>query len=242
MANNAVVLLSGGLDSATVLYYVYKNLKPNKITAIFFDYNQRAVKEELFCVKKLASKLKIQLKIIKLPWLGKLSTALINKNQSYPKTSMDDLKNINKEEEQSMLWWVPCRNTIFISAALAYAESQFISKNERYDIYIGVKKEGQVSIKDGTPEFIDSINKLAEHATYHGGYKIIAPVIKLDKDEIVKMASELAVPLELTFSCYIGSGFKKNLPVHCGVCANCRQRQAGFYWSGIDDPSLYKNT
>ena len=240
MVNNAIILLSGGLDSVTTLFYVKNNIRPDKIIAIFFDYNQRPIKEELYCTKKITKKLNIPLKVVKLPWLGKLSTALINKNQDYPKTSMEDLKNIEKERQESILWWVPCRNTIFISIALAYAESKFISEKERYDIYIGVKKEGRVPIKDGTQQFIEKMNSLSEDATYHGGYKIIAPIIDLDKDEIVKLAQELNAPLDLTFSCYIGDGLENNKPIHCGVCTNCRQIQAGFYWSGIEDPSLYK--
>jgi len=94
MVNNAIILLSGGLDSVTTLFYVKNNIRPDKIITIFFDYNQRPIKEELYCAKKVTKKLKIPLKVVKLPWLGKLSTALINKNQDYPKTSMEDLKSI----------------------------------------------------------------------------------------------------------------------------------------------------
>ncbi len=133
---------------------------------------------------------------------------------------------------------MPCRNSIFLISALAEAESLFISKNERWDVYIGVKKEGKIPMKDTRPEFIDIMNKLAEQGTYHGGYKIIAPLIELDKDEIVKLAKELEVPLEFTYSCYDGGDFKDK-PVHCGICANCMDRKKGFYWAGVKDCSIY---
>ena len=65
-------------------------------------------------------------------------------------------------------------------------------------------------------------------------------VIDLDKDEIVKLASELKVPLEFTYSCYSGGGFKGKIPKHCGTCANCMDRKMGFYWAGVKDTSIYE--
>jgi 7-cyano-7-deazaguanine synthase len=236
---NAIILCSGGLDSSTVAYHVKKKLNPKKSLLLFFDYSQKSLKEELFCVKKISENLKIPYKIIKLDWLGEISTAFINK-EGFKETKEEDLGDIKKQNQEITSWWVPCRNALFILTALAHAESFFISNNEKYDIFLGIKKEGQVPMKDTTPKFLKKINELAQEATKDGNYKIIAPLIDKDKDEVVSLASELEVPYGFTFSCYIGSGFKDNLPVHCGSCSNCMQRKKAFYWSNIKDPSFYK--
>jgi len=238
--NNAIIVCSGGLDSVTTAHYVKKKLGIDKLKIIFFDYNQRTVKEEEYCAKKCAGDLNADFEKVDIKWLGKISTALLNKDEKIPETKEEDLGNIEKENEEKIIWWVPCRNSIFLISALAFAESLFISKKERWDIYIGVKKEGQIPMKDTRPEFIKIMNELAEQGTYHGGYEIKAPLIDLDKDEIVKLAEELKVPLEFTYSCYSGGGFEEKIPKHCGTCANCMDRKKGFYWSGIKDVSIYE--
>jgi len=235
---NALILLSGGLDSATTLYYVKNKLKPKKIICLFIDYGQLALKEEEYCSRNLSKKIKAKFKKINLKWLGDISQSLTNKKGKIPKT---DPRNIVKEKKQLLRWWVPSRNTIFLAAALAHAESKFLSKKEKYEIYIGLKHEGKVPMKDTTKEFIQEFNKLAIHSTHHGKYKIIAPLIDLDKDEIVKLAHSLNVPIESTYSCYIGSKFIKNKLIHCGTCSNCIQRKQAFYWANIKDPTSYKN-
>ncbi len=238
--NNAIILCSGGFDSVITAYHIKKQ-NPKKIILLFFDYNQRPLKEELYCAKKTAKYLNAEFKIIKLPWLGELSTSIINKNKKFKPTTDDDLKDIKKSKEDIINWWVPTRNTIFLTAALALAESLFLKTKEKYDIYIGLKNEGQVHFKDTTPEFINEMNNLVNVATNDGNYKIIAPFINKDKDELTKIGEELKVPFKYTYSCYIENGFKKDLPIHCGKCLNCVLRKKAFYWSNIKDPTLYKN-
>ena len=82
---NAIVVLSGGLDSAVVAYKV-KSLKPNKLKLIFFDYGQRALEQEEFCVRKIGQELKAEVKKIDLKWLGEISTAMLNKEGEIPET------------------------------------------------------------------------------------------------------------------------------------------------------------
>jgi len=240
MKKNAIILLSGGIDSATAAYYIKKRIKPKKLIFLFFDYGQRALKEERFCVKKLAKLLKAELKIINLKWLGDISTSLVNIQKKVPKTKERDLKDVKQGQKEILRWWVPCRNSIFILAGLAHAESLFISEKEKYDIYIGLKSEGRVHFKDTTSKFIKKVNTLAKEATHHGKYKILAPLIKYDKDEIVKLGEKLKVPWIYTYSCYIGTS-EKGKPIHCGDCLNCKLRQKAFYWANIPDPSIYKN-
>lgn len=238
---NAIILCSGGFDSVVTAYYVRHKFNPEKMIILFFNYNQRPLKEELFCAKKTAKSLKAEFKQIKLPWLGELSTSIINQNKEFQPTTDNDLKDVEKSRQDILNWWVPCRNTVFITAALALAESLFLKNKEKYDIYTGFKNEGKVHFKDTTKEFLDSINELAKHATDEGNFKILAPLLDKDKDELTKLGLEFNVKFENTYSCYIENGFKNKIPVHCGQCPNCVIRKKAFYWAGISDPTEYKN-
>ena len=231
--SNVVLLCSGGLDSATLAYYIKYKLNPENFKLFFIDYNQRTKKQELDSVKFLAKKLKADLIQADLKFLDKFSTSIINSNQSPTKSNP---KSIKHEAKDVINWWVPCRNSLFVLAALAYAESQYIKNNLLYDIYIGLKSEGKVPMKDTTPKFIKQINKLAKEATHHGIYKIKAPFITLDKDEIVQIGNKLNLSYEKTFSCYTSKTQK-----HCGICSNCQQRKQAFYWANVKDPTLYSN-
>lgn len=234
---NAIVLCSGGFDSVVTAYHVKKTT--NKLIILFFDYNQRPLKQELFCAQQTAKNLNAELKIIKLPWLGELSTSIINKERDFKPTTEDDLKETKKTKQDIQNWWVPARNTVFLTAALALAESLYLTTKEKYNIYIGLKDEGQVHFNDTTPEFIKSINNIVKHATDQGDFKILAPFLDKDKDELTKLGQQLNVPFQHTYSCYIENGFKNNIPVHCGKCLNCVLRKKAFYWSNIKDPSIY---
>lgn len=232
---NAIILCSGGLDSVVLAHYLKKIQKIENLKLIFLNYNQKSLNEELFCVKKAAKELNADLKIIDVKWLGKISTSLINKN-----IDENEIKNIN-EKEEIISWYVPCRNSLFLLIGLAIAESEFISKNEKYDIYLGIKYEGELQFKDTTPEFLEQMNKTAEFCTQDGNYKFIAPFLNKDKEELIKIAEELGVDLKSTYSCYIGKGFENEIPVHCGICGGCKSRKKGFKFSDVRDVSVYGN-
>ncbi len=232
---NAIVLCSGGLDSVVAAYSVKK--KYRKLIFLFFDYGQRALKEEEYCVKKIAKLLKAEFLKLDLKWLGNLSNTPINKQIKFKKTTDKDLE---KGDKDIIKWWIPCRNSVFLINALALAESKYLKSKEKYNVVIGLKHEGRVFMKDTTEKFVFKFNELVKEATFHGFYKIIAPLIKLDKTEVVELGQKLKVSFEFTYSCYIGFGFKSKKPIHCGRCLNCVLRKKGFYWSGIKDPSLYK--
>ena len=230
---NAIILCSGGLDSVTTAYYIKD--KYEKLKFLFFDYNQRAVKEEEFCCREICKKLNGEFIKIELKWLGNISMAMLNKNVEIKETSEKDLEDSSKD---LLNWWVPCRNSVFLINALAFAESEFLKNKERYDVIIGLKDEGNEHFKDTTEKFVSKVNELAEEGTNDGGYEVIAPLIKMDKTEVVKLGVKLKVPFELTYSCYIESDSKL---IHCGKCLNCMLRKKGFYWAGVEDPSLYKS-
>jgi len=245
MERGAINLISGGVDSVTTAYYVARILKPKRQLLIFCNYGQRTYAEEEFCIRKVAELLGTPLKIIDLRWLGEISTSLLTKPDALiPETRPEDLWDPEKAKQRILRWWDPCRNAILLLVGLAHAESLYISTGERYDVYIGIRRETPVRMKDNTPEFMEEMNRVAEHATHHGGYRLLAPLIEHDKDMVVKLGESLGVPWEYTYSCYRGGGLRevngRTLPVHCGVCSNCRRRAIAFRDAGVRDPSVYE--
>src|ERR1022692_671626 len=175
---NAIGLISGGVDSVTTAYYVSKVLKPKKQMLIFCNYGQRTYDYEEFCIKKISRELKVPLKLIDLQWLGKISTSLLTHGEKeIPETKNEDLWDPEKAKDRILKWWDPCRNALLLLVGLSHAESFYISDHERYDVYIGIRRETPVAMKDNTPEFLEEMNRLAEQATHHGGYKLFAPLI-----------------------------------------------------------------
>ncbi|MDP6642300.1 MAG: 7-cyano-7-deazaguanine synthase [Candidatus Nanoarchaeia archaeon] len=234
--NNALLIVSGGMDSIVMSHYVKQKLKPKKIKLLFFDYGQRALKEELKCVKILSKKIKAPLTVVDLRWLGNISNAILNKKGvKVPKIR----EGVKKERKDILLWWVPTRNAIFYLVGLAHAESEFLKNKERYDVYLGIKNEGQVAMKDTTPEFLRSLAKIGDEATFHNGYNFMAPLLKFDRTDVIKLGKKLKVDFKETYSCYIESN--SNKLIHCGECPNCYVRKKAFYWANIKDLSLYKN-
>ncbi len=243
-SRSAINCVSGGVDSVTATYYVNKVLKPKNQLLIFCNYGQRTYAYEEFCIRKISQGLRVPLKIVDLRWLGEISTSLLtHPSRRIPETKEDDLWDPAKARQRILKWWDPCRNAILLLVGLAHAESFYISRNERFDVYIGIRRETPVPMKDNTPEFLEEMNRLAEQATHHGGYKLIAPLITYDKDKVVRLGEDLGVPWEYTYSCYSGYGFRKagrkELPIHCGVCSNCKRRRLAFKEAAVRDPSVY---
>lgn len=225
---NAIILCSGGLDSVVTSFYVKKILKYDRIVILFFNYNQRSLIPERNCSRRCASNLGaefIEIKTI----IGHISTSLININKKNPKMSRKNLKNTRKE---GMKYYVPSRNLVFLSYAISFAESFFIRNKEKYDIFVGFKNEGREHYPDCSIDFLNLFNKMNKMSSLSKP-KIIAPLIKKDKEDIIKLGIKLKINLKNTFSCYI-SGNK-----HCGSCLSCMLRKEGFYWANIKDPTKY---
>ena len=217
----AVVLLSGGLDSSTVLYYAKQN--GYKCFCLFFDYGQKH-KKELRSSRIIAKKLSCPLKIVKinLPWT---KSSLLNTKIEIPVDSnrlRPPQRGEASPEAGTVLpsTYVPGRNTIFISFALSYAESIGAGT-----IFIGANAVDYSGYPDCRPGYYRAFNIVLKALGMK--IKIDAPLIKLTKAKIVKLALKLKMPYSLTWSCYKGG--KKP----CGVCDACRFRQKGFQESGI---------
>ena len=200
---SALVLLSGGLDSAVSVPLSECDIK----LGVIFDYGQNAFKEEKKAAEKIAKYYKFPLKEIKLDWLKDiLSNGLSDSNKIF---KLKNLKNKNSLEKSMKSVWVPNRNALFINIAASICETENIEA-----IIIGANKEEGKTFKDNTKSFINRCNSLLKYST-NKKIEVLAPLINLNKSEIVKKALDLNIPLEYIFSCYKSGG------KHCGECESC---------------------
>ena len=223
----AVVLLSGGLDSATVL--AIARTEGYELYALSFSYGQRHI-FELEAASRVAASIGVaghRTATIDLRIFG--GSALTDEIDVPKGRSADDMSH------GIPITYVPARNTIFLSFALAWAEVLGSS-----DIFIGVNALDYSGYPDCRPEFIEAFEKLANLATKAGvegrqQLKIHTPLIALTKAEIVAKGIELGVDYGLTSSCYDPS--PNGVP--CGQCDSCLLRRKGFRENGIEDPLKY---
>jgi len=220
----AVVLLSGGLDSATTLYLAKK--RGFKCLCLIFDYHQRH-RREIESAKRIASAANCPWRIIKinLPWKG---SALLDKDIKIPELTDSRTHGLTNKIPST---YVPARNIIFLSFALSYAEAKQASA-----IYIGAHIQDYSGYPDCRPEFFSAFNKVISCGTKSGvekrKIKIESPLIHKNKAQIIRIAGALGVPFELTWSCYRGGR------IPCGECDSCYFRAKGFREAGIKDPLI----
>ena len=198
----SIILLSGGLDSLVSLG-LSKN-KYNISLALTFDYGQKSVKHEIDAARRICEFYDLEHKVILLPWLKDIThTALVSDN---PVPVNYALENPNASANAV---WVPNRNGLFLNIAASFADAG------DYDyIIIGANKEEGQTFPDNTKEFIDAINKEFIFSA-HKKIQAAAPLINSEKYDIVKLALENKIPLELVWSCYCGK------EKHCGECESC---------------------
>lgn len=221
----AISVLSGGLDSAvaTAIY-----AEDYDITAITFDYGQQSLERELESAKALCDRYNMKHEVIQLPWLAKISNSSLTSDVDIPDVELDELDDEAKALENSKSVWVPARNTVFCSIALAYAESL-----QAEIIIVGWDYEEAVTFPDNSKEYLESFNKTIEYGSFDD-ISIKAPLIDMDKEDIVLKGDEVNVPMELSYSCYKGSS------VHCGVCESCQRRKRAFIKADIVDKTEYE--
>jgi 7-cyano-7-deazaguanine synthase len=222
MQKKAIILLSGGLDSATVLALAHQ--QNYQLYALSFDYGQKH-NIELESAKILAQKYPVsEHKIINLG-LGDLGgSALTDASLQIPTV----------EQSGIPITYVPARNTVFLAFALGWAEVL-----NAHDIFIGVNAVDYSGYPDCRPEFINAFQTLANLATQAGveGHtiKVHSPLIHLSKGDIIKKGMQLGVDYAQTISCYSADPSGKA----CGACDSCRLRREGFVQAGISDPTRY---
>lgn len=217
---NAIVLLSGGLDSATLMAMAKKDYACH---AISFNYNQRHC-AELDAARNIAERAGVTHQLINIDAGVMLDSALTNASINVPDVI----------EQGIPVTYVPARNTIFLAHALAVAEVRGAS-----DIFIGVNAVDYSGYPDCRPAYIKAFITMANLATKTGveGNDLIihTPLINMTKAEIIKTGTALGVDYRATVSCYRADAQGRA----CGVCASCRLRRKGFEDAGIEDTTLY---
>jgi len=215
----AIVLLSGGIDSAVTLYMAREKYDSQ---ALIFNYGQKASKE-IRCAGKIAESAGCGYKELNIsfPWKG---SALLEEESSVPEYQESPGGTIPST-------YVPGRNIIFLSYGVSFAEA--IGADA---VFIGAHQLDYSNYPDCRSEFFDSFREMVSRGTKRGSendpVEIVTPIIDKTKSEIIKIGSELGVPFEYTWSCYNGA------EKPCGVCESCMFRAKGFAKAGIKDPLL----
>ena len=218
----AVILLSGGLDSATVV--AMARAEGYSCYTMSFDYGQRH-RSELEAAARVARDLGvIEHKVIGLNLDGIGGSALTDSSIDVPEILGEGIP----------VTYVPARNTVFLSLALGWAEVL-----QARDIFIGVNAVDYSGYPDCRPEFVEAFEVMANLATKAGvegnGFRIQAPLQNLSKGQIVEAGTKLGVDYSLTVSCYQADAQGRA----CGKCDSCRLRAQGFADAGIADPTRY---
>jgi 7-cyano-7-deazaguanine synthase len=218
----AVILLSGGLDSATVLAIAKQ--QDYDCYVLSFDYGQRSV-VELQAAQKLATAAHvIEHKILRMPLEDFGGSALTDTNIEMPTDTSDEIP----------VTYVPARNTVFLSLALGWAEVL-----EASAIFIGVNAVDYSGYPDCRPQFIEAFETMANLATKAGvegrPLKVVAPLMNMTKGEIIEQGIALGVDYTQTVSCYQAD----DRGYACNNCDSCKLRQEGFEQAGVVDQTHY---
>jgi 7-cyano-7-deazaguanine synthase len=215
--------LSGGLDSATALYWALK--KGWRCRALAFDYGQRH-RRELAAARRLARGARVPLEVVKfsLPWGG---SSLLGRTRRLP---FHAPSAVGKGPIPST--YVPARNTLFLAFALSWADASAAD-----NIVIGANALDYSGYPDCRPNYYAAVQKVARLGTRAGTegkrpLKIWAPLIRMSKADIVRLGVKLGVPYGETWSCYAGGSRP------CGKCDSCLLRRKGFEEAGRKDPAL----
>ncbi|MGB2179898.1 MAG: 7-cyano-7-deazaguanine synthase QueC [Porticoccaceae bacterium] len=225
MTKKAVILVSGGLDSSTVLAIAKQ--QGFDCYTLSFDYGQRH-RSELFAAAKVSDAMQVmEHKVVSLDLATIGGSALTDTNIEVPEYETTGIP----------VTYVPARNTVFLSIALGWAE--VLGAN---DIFVGVNAVDYSGYPDCRPDYINAFEQMANLATKAGveGNKLTvhAPLIDMTKGQIIQAGIKNGVDYSATVSCYQADGEG----AACGVCDSCRLRKQGFIDAGVKDPTRYKNS
>lgn len=216
MDKKAVCLISGGLDSTvSTAMAIDQGFEP---IFLFIKYGQKTAEKEEWCVSKLKEYYGVkEMFTVELPWIKEFGgSALLD-------------KNIPLDEQNFLLEYVPFRNSIFLSVATALAEVK------KADLVVMGSTGGDHICPDNSPEFHDAFQRVMEIGTMlKKDIKSFHPLTDTDKVGAIKIATDLKVPLEYTWSCHNGT------EKACGHCSNCKSRLEAFELNNIKDPINYE--
>lgn len=207
----SIILLSGGLDSLVCLGAVKDEYHIE--LALTFDYGQKSAKQEIEASKKLAEYYGIKHEVIELPFLQAITKTALVDNKDIPENEL-------YTEYSAKAVWVPNRNGLFLNIAACYADTYNFTH-----IIFGANKEEAVTFPDNSRKFTEIITSCFEHSTLCNP-KVVAPLISMNKNDIVKLALDKNMPLELTRSCYNDS------KINCGKCESCKHLREALEFNG----------
>lgn len=228
----AIVLSSGGVDSTTCISIAIKDVGEENVTTVSIFYGQKHSKE-LDCASKIADYYGINHEVIDLSKTGILDSSncslLAGSTSEVPEGDYAD--QIDKTKDGMVSTYVPFRNGLILSSVAALAMAKY--PQEEVDIYLGAHADDAAgnAYADCSQAFTDAMNLAISLGTY-GKVHLVAPLVNMNKAEVVKTGLELGTPYELTWSCYNGGD------VPCGKCGTCIDRAKAFAANGVEDPAL----
>ena len=230
MTKPAVILLSGGLDSATTAAIARR--QGFQLYALTVDYGQRH-RHELAAARRVAEAIGVERHVVVSVDLTQFGGSALTACIDVPKD-----RSPGQIEEEIPVTYVPARNTVLLSLALAYAETLWAA-----DVFLGVNAVDYSGYPDCRPEFLAAFGRLANLATKAGvegrlKFAIHAPLVEMTKAQIIRRGTELGVDYGLTHSCYDPAEDGRS----CGRCDACRLRLKGFAEAGLKDPLTYQDS
>ena len=222
----AISVLSGGLDSTVA---TAKFGEDYLIHALTFNYGQKSAEMEIKSANAVCEEIGAEHTVIGLPWFSKLGGSALTSDAVIPEPGVKDLDDEDVSNESARSVWVPGRNIVFTSIANSFAESSGAEI-----IIVGWDLEEAATFPDNSKEFLNAFNNVLEVGSFDN-VKIEAPLINMNKRDIVKLGNDIGAPLALSYSCYKGS------EEHCGVCESCMRRIRAFNRAGVEDKTLYSN-
>lgn len=211
---DAIIILSGGLDSVVMLY----EFKDRISTAIYFSYGSKHTEKEKSMAEYHCKLLCIELKTVELGFFSKLKSALLGN---------EEMPTGDRTENEYKKTVVPFRNGVLLSIACAIAEDMGMKF-----VYTGIHPSTGHCLPDCSIEFAQSMSKAMETGTFMH-IRLLSPYADMQKSEIVRRGHYLGVDMSKTYSCYKG---KDN---HCGVCGACKERKIAFEQANIKDNTIY---
>ncbi len=206
----AIVLLSGGLDSAFNLWRAPRDYEV--LLALTFDYGQRAAESEIASSRRLCERLGIEHQIVSLPWFRDFtSTSLVNQKARVPVGADVSIDERSASEESARAVWVPNRNGIFLNIAAAYAEGL-----EAGTVLTGFNAEEALTFPDNSVDYLEALNESFRYSTANQ-VRVESYCANLTKTQIVQAAMRIQLPLDLVWPCYF-SGEQ-----WCGQCESCQR-------------------
>ncbi len=214
----AVILLSGGLDSAVNLAMAAK--AGRAAWALTMRYGQRAQSAELEAAHALAKYYKVEWRAVDVAWLGEVNPTLLTRSGSLPKLSMEELDSASRSDASMRAVWVANRNGVFLNVAAAYAEALGVK-----EVLTGYNREEAATFPDNSAEFLTATNQAFSFSTLNR-VRASSYTITWDKTRILQEALKLELPLNMVWSCY------ESGPERCWKCESCKRSERALLAAG----------